>query len=140
MQQRWLTRVKAGVRSSREQRTDGRKSGRRRRRRRAWGDLREAEVVFQPQLSHDPPTFTDHKLLCIGLTDEWSVCQQGRRRSARGVRSALRRACVHLHLCVYSGLCVFLNSCRVHGKASPVVECAVGSLIKGRGSRTAGCN
>ncbi|ROI27723.1 hypothetical protein DPX16_23045 [Anabarilius grahami] len=48
--------------------------------------------------------------------------------------------CVHLHLCVYLGLCVFLNSCRVHGEASPVVECAVGSLIKGCDSGTAGCN
>lgn len=131
------------MRSSWEQNTGGRRKKKKRRRRNAWGDLRDTEVVFHPQLSHDPVTLTDHKLLCISLTDEWSACQQGREALSLSLSLCAQESlwlCVHLHLCVYLGLCVFLNSCRVHGEASPVVECAVGSLIKGCDSGTAGCN
>lgn len=86
----------------------GRRKKKKRRRRSAWGDLRDAEVVFHPQLSHDPVTLTDHKLLCISLTDEWSACQQGREAlSLSPSLSALRRVCGCVCICI----CVCIWAC-----------------------------
>lgn len=99
--------------------TGRRRRKKKKRRRSAWGDLREAEVVFQPQLSHDPVTLTDHKLLCISLTDEWSACQQGREAFSLSLFLSLCSGesvavCASASVCVFGPVCVpeFLQSSR----------------------------